>query len=114
MFSRYNRIVGLLYLLADALLALTSFGLAYLLRSSASTPRPPLPEEVQKCERWQRRRFRMVPGLTCLWALEGRNQLNFRRWRELDLEYIDNWSLTLDTKILLRTIPIVLLGRGAS
>lgn len=77
-------------------------------------PRPPLPEEVQKYERWQRRRLRMVPGLTCLWALEGRNQLSFRRWMELDLEYIDNWSLTLDAKILLRTIPIVLLGRGAA
>jgi len=77
-------------------------------------PRPPLPEEVQKYERWQRRRLRMVPGLTCLWALEGRNQLSFRRWMELDLEYIDNWSLTLDAKILLKTVPTVLLGRGAS
>ena len=77
-------------------------------------PRPPLPEEVEKYERWQRRRLRMVPGLTCLWALEGRNRLSFRRWMELDLDYIDNWSLTLDAKILLRTIPIVLLGRGAS
>jgi len=76
-------------------------------------PRPPLPEEVEKYERWQRRRLRMVPGLTCLWALAGRNQLSFRRWMELDLEYIDNWSLTLDAKIFLRTIPIVLLGRGA-
>jgi lipopolysaccharide/colanic/teichoic acid biosynthesis glycosyltransferase len=56
----------------------------------------------------------MQPGLTCLWALEGRNQLNFRRWMELDMEYIDNWSPTLDLKILLKTIPVVLLGRGAS
>jgi exopolysaccharide biosynthesis polyprenyl glycosylphosphotransferase len=77
-------------------------------------PRPPLPEEVEKYERWQRRRLRMVPGLTCLWALEGRNRLSFRRWMELDLEYIDNWSLALDLKILLKTIPTVLLGRGAS
>jgi len=76
-------------------------------------PRPPLPEEVEKYERWQRRRLRMQPGLTCLWALEGRNTLNFRRWMELDLEYIDNWSMGLDWKILLKTIPIVLLGRGA-
>ena len=77
-------------------------------------PRPPLPEEVEKYERWQRRRLRMPPGLTCLWALEGRSQLSFRRWMELDLEYIDNWSMALDWKILLKTIPVVLLGRGAS
>jgi exopolysaccharide biosynthesis polyprenyl glycosylphosphotransferase len=77
-------------------------------------PRPPLPEEVEKYERWQRRRLRMQPGLTCLWALEGRSTLSFRRWMELDLEYIDNWSPALDWKILLKTIPLVLLGRGAS
>jgi exopolysaccharide biosynthesis polyprenyl glycosylphosphotransferase len=77
-------------------------------------PRPPLPQEVEKYEPWQRRRLRMPPGLTCLWALEGRSQLSFRRWMELDLEYIDNWSPTLDLKIFLKTIPIVLLGRGAS
>lgn len=77
-------------------------------------PRPPLPEEVEKYERWQRRRLRMQPGLTCLWALEGRSRLNFKRWMELDLQYIDNWSPTLDWKIILKTIPIVLLGRGAS
>ena len=77
-------------------------------------PRPPLPEEVEKYERWQRRRLRMQPGLTCLWALEGRSKLSFRRWMELDLEYIDHWSMTLDWKILLKTIPIVLVGRGAS
>jgi exopolysaccharide biosynthesis polyprenyl glycosylphosphotransferase len=77
-------------------------------------PRPALPEEVEKYERWQRRRLRMQPGLTCLWALEGRSRLGFRRWMELDLEYIDRWTLALDWKILLRTIPVVLLGRGAS
>jgi exopolysaccharide biosynthesis polyprenyl glycosylphosphotransferase len=77
-------------------------------------PRPPLPEEVEKYERWQRRRLRMQPGLTCLWALEGRSKLSFRRWMELDLEYIDHWSMTLDWKILFKTIPIVLAGRGAS
>jgi len=77
-------------------------------------PRPPLPEEVERYERWQRRRLRMQPGLTCLWALEGRNQLDFKRWMELDLEYIDHWSPLLDWKILIKTIPVVLLGRGAS
>jgi exopolysaccharide biosynthesis polyprenyl glycosylphosphotransferase len=77
-------------------------------------PRPPLPEEVERYERWQRRRLRMLPGLTCLWALEGRNRVSFRRWMQLDLEYIDHWSPSLDFKIILKTIPIVLLGRGAS
>lgn len=77
-------------------------------------PRPPLPEEVEKYQRWQRRRLRMPPGLTCLWALEGRNKLDFKRWMELDLEYIDKWSPSLDFKIMLKTIPVVLLGRGAS
>jgi len=77
-------------------------------------PRPPVPQEVEKYERWQRRRLRMKPGLTCLWALEGRNQLDFRRWMRLDLDYIEQWSLLLDFKILCRTIPRVLSGRGAS
>lgn len=76
-------------------------------------PRPPLPEEVEQYEAWQRRRLRMSPGLTCLWALEGRSHLSFNRWMELDLEYIDHWSPWLDWKILLKTIPVVLLGRGA-
>ncbi len=76
-------------------------------------PRPPLPKEVDQYERWQRRRLRMRPGLTCLWALKGRNRLNFKQWMELDLEYIDQWSPLLDWKILLKTIPVVLLGRGA-
>ena len=77
-------------------------------------PRPPLPEEVARYERWQRRRLRMKPGLTCLWALEGRSELSFARWMKLDMDYIDHWSLALDFKILLRTIPRVLTGRGAS
>ena len=77
-------------------------------------PRPPIPEEVEKYEGWQRRRLRMKPGLTCLWALEGRSDLSFRRWMELDLQYIDNWSPALDWKIILKTIPVVLMGRGAS
>lgn len=76
-------------------------------------PRPPIPAEVERYEGWQRRRLRMRPGLTCLWAVKGRNRLNFRRWMELDLEYIDHWSPLLDWKILLKTIPAVLLGRGA-
>ena len=77
-------------------------------------PRPPLPEEVLRYEKWQRRRLRMKPGLTCLWILEGRNDLSFARWMKLDMDYIDHWSLSLDIKIILRTIPRVLSGRGAS
>ncbi len=75
-------------------------------------PRPPLAEEVAHYERWQRRRLRMKPGITCLWALEGRNKLDFLSWMRLDLHYIDHWSLALDLKILLRTIPHVLSGKG--
>jgi lipopolysaccharide/colanic/teichoic acid biosynthesis glycosyltransferase len=77
-------------------------------------PRPPIPEEVARYERWQRRRLSMKPGLTCLWQVNGRNELDFRSWIELDLQYIDSWSLGLDLRILLKTIPVVLTGRGAS
>jgi exopolysaccharide biosynthesis polyprenyl glycosylphosphotransferase len=77
-------------------------------------PRPPIPEEVAKYQRWQRRRLAMKPGLTCLWQVSGRNNLDFDRWMELDLEYIDSWSPMLDLKILLKTIPAVLTGKGAS
>jgi lipopolysaccharide/colanic/teichoic acid biosynthesis glycosyltransferase len=76
-------------------------------------PRPPLPDEVNHYESWQRRRLRMRPGMTCLWALEGRSQLRFENWVRLDLLYIDNWSMWLDFKILLKTIPTVLSGKGA-
>jgi exopolysaccharide biosynthesis polyprenyl glycosylphosphotransferase len=77
-------------------------------------PRPPIPEEVRSYHRWQRRRLSMKPGLTCLWQVNGRNNVDFDRWMQMDLQYIDNWSPSLDLKILLRTIPVVLLGRGAS
>ena len=76
-------------------------------------PRPPLPREVEDYERWQRRRLRMKPGLTCLWQVRGRNEIDFDEWMRLDLQYIDTWSLLLDIKIVLKTIPIVLLGKGA-
>ncbi|MEA2236513.1 MAG: hypothetical protein QOC81_1237 [Thermoanaerobaculia bacterium] len=77
-------------------------------------PRPPIPEEVAAYHRWHRRRLSMKPGLTCLWQVSGRNNVDFDRWMQLDLQYIDNWSPSLDLKILLRTIPAVLSGRGAS
>ncbi|HUD99088.1 MAG TPA: sugar transferase [Bryobacteraceae bacterium] len=76
-------------------------------------PRPAVPEEVELYQAWQRRRLRIRPGLTCLWALSGRDQLDFDTWMKLDMQYIDNWSLALDWKILLRTVPRVLTGRGA-
>jgi exopolysaccharide biosynthesis polyprenyl glycosylphosphotransferase len=78
-------------------------------------PRPPIPEEVASYHRWHRRRLSMKPGLTCLWQINGRNQIqDFDHWMKLDLQYIDNWSPSLDFKILLRTIPAVLSGKGAS
>ncbi len=76
-------------------------------------PRPPLPEEVAQYKGWQRRRLSMKPGITGLWQVSGRNLIDFDQWMKLDLEYIDNWSLWLDVKILLRTIPAVFLRRGA-
>lgn len=75
-------------------------------------PRPPLPEEVAKYERWQRRRLSMKPGITCLWQVSGRNRLTFEQWMQLDMEYIDHWNLKLDALIFLRTIKTVLLGDG--
>ena len=77
-------------------------------------PRPPLPAEVRQYKRWQRRRLSVKPGITCIWQISGRNNIDFDRWMELDLEYIDTWSLWGDLKIFLRTIPAVLLSRGAS
>ncbi len=78
-------------------------------------PRPLPMYEVEKFETTsQRRRLAMKPGITCLWQISGRSNItSFDRWVALDLEYIDNWSLWLDAKILLRTFPVVVLGLGA-
>lgn len=77
-------------------------------------PRPPLPEEVAHYKRWQKRKLSMKPGITCLWQISGRNKnIDFDDWMKLDLKYIDNWSLKLDLTIFLKTIPIVLWGKGA-
>ncbi|HXD30880.1 MAG TPA: sugar transferase [Pyrinomonadaceae bacterium] len=65
-------------------------------------------------EAWQKRRFSVKPGLTCLWQVSGRSNLSFEQWMKLDLEYIDSWSLVLDWSILLRTIPAILTARGAT
>ncbi|HZT33023.1 MAG TPA: sugar transferase [Bryobacteraceae bacterium] len=77
-------------------------------------PRPAVPDEVDRYETWQRRRLRMRPGLTCLWAIAGRDNLDFETWMKMDMQYIDNWSLALDWKIILRTIPRVITGHGAN
>jgi exopolysaccharide biosynthesis polyprenyl glycosylphosphotransferase len=76
-------------------------------------PRPTVPDEVALYESWQRRRFSMKPGITCLWQIRGRNKIGFEEWMKMDLEYLDNWSLRLDFKILIKTIPVVLFGTGA-
>ncbi len=76
-------------------------------------PRPPIPTEVEQYDPWHRRRLSMKPGITCLWQISGRNTIAFERWMTLDLQYIDNWSLWLDLKILFRTVPIVFSGFGA-
>jgi exopolysaccharide biosynthesis polyprenyl glycosylphosphotransferase len=63
---------------------------------------------------WHRRRFSVKPGITCLWQVAGRNSIPFEQWMELDLQYIDKWSLWLDLKILAKTLPAVIRGTGAA
>jgi exopolysaccharide biosynthesis polyprenyl glycosylphosphotransferase len=76
-------------------------------------PRPPLPSEVDQYQDWQRRRLSMRPGITGLWQVMGRNDIaDFNDWVKLDLRYLDAWSLWLDLKIILKTIPVVLRGTG--
>ncbi|HRE40702.1 MAG TPA: sugar transferase [Ignavibacteria bacterium] len=78
-------------------------------------PRPVFYHELVKYQSWQRRKLSVKPGLTCLWQINGRNKISdFNDWVKLDLDYIDNWSIWLDFKILFKTIPSVILGKGAS
>jgi len=77
-------------------------------------PRPAIPHEVAAYKTFERRRLSMRPGITCLWQVSGRNRIGFDDWVRLDLEYIDTWSLGSDFRILLRTVPAVLSGEGAS
>lgn len=65
-------------------------------------------------EDWHRRRFSVPPGITCLWQVYGRNAIPFEQWMVLDMQYIDRWSLWLDIKILVLTIPAVFRGSGAA
>lgn len=77
-------------------------------------PRPPLPSEVAQYQPWQRRRLSVKPGITGPWQVSGRNEISFEEWMRMDLEYIDNWSLWLDIRIILLTVPVVLIHKGAS
>jgi len=79
-------------------------------------PRPPIPSEVAQYEPWQRRRLSVRPGLTCLWQVSpmGRNSVGFQEWMYLDMQYIDHWSLGRDFNLILKTVPVVLTGKGAS
>ena len=78
-------------------------------------PRPlPVRDVERLVEPWQQRRFSMKPGLTCLWQVNGRHEISFDHWMELDLQYIDRWSPSLDLEILMKTVPAVLRGIGAS
>jgi len=75
-------------------------------------PRPPLPTEVAGYDSWHRRRLSMKPGMTGLWQVGSRREPEFDRWVEKDLEYIDQWSLWLDLKIIARTVPAMFAGEG--
>ncbi|MCH7564710.1 MAG: sugar transferase [Gemmatimonadetes bacterium] len=77
-------------------------------------PRPPFPEEYERFKPWHRAKLSVKPGVTCLWQISGRSDIHdFEQWVELDMRYIREWSLWLDLKILMRTIPVVSRGSGA-
>jgi lipopolysaccharide/colanic/teichoic acid biosynthesis glycosyltransferase len=78
-------------------------------------PRPlPVRDYEGFSEDWQRRRFSVRPGITCLWQVNGRSGISFDQWMRLDMQYMDEWSLWLDLKILARTVPAVVRGSGAA
>lgn len=77
-------------------------------------PRPPVPKEVAVYQPWQRRRLSVRPGLTCLWQVQGRNNIGFDEWMMLDLQYVDQWSFAKDVALIGRTVPVVASGRGSS
>ncbi|RNC29198.1 MAG: UDP-glucose:undecaprenyl-phosphate glucose-1-phosphate transferase [Candidatus Dichloromethanomonas elyunquensis] len=77
-------------------------------------PRPPLPSEVNLYNPKHRKRLAVRPGITCIWQVSGRNNVDFDEWMEMDAEYVNKWSLWLDIEILAKTLPVVLMGKGAS
>jgi lipopolysaccharide/colanic/teichoic acid biosynthesis glycosyltransferase len=76
-------------------------------------PRPPLPDEVAQYSDWERQRLLVKPGITCIWQVTGRSNLDFETWVSMDLEYIRAWRLWLDFVLIAKTLPAVLSGRGA-
>jgi exopolysaccharide biosynthesis polyprenyl glycosylphosphotransferase len=76
-------------------------------------PRPALPEEFLHYTERERQRLLVKPGVTCIWQVSGRSDIDFHTWIDMDLEYIDTWSVRLDLKLLAKTVPAVLTGRGA-
>jgi exopolysaccharide biosynthesis polyprenyl glycosylphosphotransferase len=77
-------------------------------------PRPPLPCEVDNYDPKYRKRLSVKPGITCIWQISGRNEVGFEEWMEMDVEYVDKWSIWMDMKILVKTVPAVLMRKGAS
>jgi len=75
-------------------------------------PRPALPYETELYESWHRRRLDVIPGITGLWQISGRNHLTFDQMVRLDVQYMENWSFTSDLRILARTVPVLLRGSG--
>jgi exopolysaccharide biosynthesis polyprenyl glycosylphosphotransferase len=76
-------------------------------------PRPPIPSEVEQYELWQRRRLSMKPGLTCIWQIQpNRNDFSFDQWMDMDLKYIDSWTVWMDLVLIIKTIPAMLMGHG--
>lgn len=82
-------------------------------RMSLVGPRPALPEEFLDYTERERQRLLVKPGITCIWQVSGRSDVDFDTWIDMDLEYIQEWSLRLDLKLLGRTVPAVITGRGA-
>lgn len=76
-------------------------------------PRPPVPSEVDQYSLSDRRRLEVIPGITCIWQVSGRSEIPFEQQVELDVQYIQSQSLWTDFKILLKTVPALLLGSGA-
>ena len=76
-------------------------------------PRPPLPDEVEEYSDWDRQRLLVKPGITCIWQVSGRSDLDFETWVTMDIEYIEKWRPWLDFVLLIKTIPAVLSSRGA-